>query len=68
MWNELQFYLIGQILTRQAGGQPYCDTAPYCECSLAEWSTKVILIGVTLGSVPGKKNKIVSTEQRIGAE
>ena len=34
MFNEQQFYLIGQIQTSQKGGRSYSDTSPYCECSL----------------------------------
>ena len=35
MLNEQQFYLFSQILTGQTGDQPYSDTSPYGECSLA---------------------------------
>ena len=28
MLNDQQFYLLGQIQTNQAGGQPYSDTSP----------------------------------------
>ena len=28
MWNEQQFYLLGQIQTSQTGGQLYNDTSP----------------------------------------
>ena len=34
MLNQKQFYLLGQIQTRQTEDQPYCDTSPYGECSL----------------------------------
>ena len=32
--NQQQFFLLGQIQTNQTGGQLYCDTSSYGECSL----------------------------------
>ena len=34
MLNDQQFYLFGQIQTRQTGSQPYSDTSPNGEYSL----------------------------------
>ena len=33
--NQYQLCLFGQIQTGQTGGQLYCDTPPYGECSLS---------------------------------
>ena len=69
MLNEQHFYLFGQIRNSQTGGQLYCDTFPYGDCSLANeilagntllpfkeqyHSTNVLPLEPTLLKLPGK--------------